>query len=82
MSDNGSVALPNRQPDSKPLFPQERAAKTIRMTAAFRFAQLASMQTAIRQRDTSHGRARLGLTLAAALAMASLANVLCLCAFI
>lgn len=69
-------------PDSKPLSPQERAAKTNRMTAVRRFAQLASMRTTIRRQDPSRGQARLGLALVAVLAMASLANALCLCAFI
>lgn len=52
------------------------------MTAVRRFAQLASMRTTIRRQDPSRDQARLGLALVAVLAMASLANALCLCAFI
>lgn len=61
---------------------QERAAQTIRMTARHGLAQLLTMRTTIRQPDGMRGRARLSLTLAAVLAIASLANALCLWALI
>jgi hypothetical protein len=72
----------NRGPRPRAINRQERAAQTIRMTARHSLAQLLTMRTTIRQPDGMRGRARLSLTLAAALAIASLANALCLWALI